>query len=112
MSVPRELVLGPVTYTISTSLVDVGRACRDQGEVLLGATDHPSLRIVVDPDQAPGQARDTLLHESLHAVFQISGLSDEWGDAKEERVIRRVSPWILELIRSNPALVAFLTGDE
>ena len=70
---------------------------------------HTQLRIAVNDQQAPGFLRDSLFHEVLHACWQHSGLYDPEGKEHEERVVRHMTPRILDVLRSNPRLVAWLT---
>jgi hypothetical protein len=48
----------------------------------------------------------TLLHEVVHAIFKIAGLPNE----KEEDTVTRLSPLLLDTLRRNPDLVAYLLG--
>lgn len=104
---PESIDVGPFTYTVVTDELDVLRTCVSEHKELLGFHDEKALRIVVDPSQAPGQQRDTLLHELLHAVAAMTGA--DLGD-NEEKVVRRLSPALLDLLRRNPNLVRFLTA--
>lgn len=107
---PKNLKVGPHTYTIRTgpkAELDVTLTARCE---LYGATDHKSLAIFVSDRQAASQARDTLLHEALHAILDVTGISHECEGDEEERLIRRLSPALLQLLRDNPVLVQFLTA--
>ncbi len=99
---PRVVVVGPHTYTIRS--LKGFYADHD----LYGATWHPKLEIGMDSEIALSQAQDTLLHECLHTLFEHSGLSHKLNDAKEEKFVRRLAPWLLMLLRENPKLVEFL----
>jgi hypothetical protein len=63
--------------------------------------------VTLDPDQSTVVARDTLLHEVLHAVIANTSLG--LGRKAEERLIRTLSPQLLAVLRDNPQLVLFLT---
>lgn len=106
--IPASVKAGPLDYVVTTDAGELGKACRDQGSNLFGSCDHPSLKIVVDPEQAAGQARESLLHETLHALVTLTGLGDEWGERKEEAFCRRFSPALLGLLRDNRGLVDYL----
>lgn len=64
-------------------------------------------RITIEPDQKGNFLRDTLLHEVLHAcLFAAAGgmTTDE-----EERLVASLTPVLLDTLRRNPGLLAFLT---
>jgi len=63
-------------------------------------------QILIDDSNAESQIRDTVLHETLHAI---------WSDAPhildsetEEQVVRALTPGLLSVMRENPKLVAYL----
>ena len=65
-------------------------------------------QIRVQQDLSPDQTASTLLHEVLHACWDAAGLTSK----TEEETIRRLEPWILGVLKDNPALVRFLVGGE
>lgn len=69
---------------------------------------HGEIRL--QPKQAPGYERDTVLHEILHAVIQTSGLKTgtEWTKSQEEFVVAAITPLLLDTLQRNPKLVTWL----
>lgn len=58
-------------------------------------------------------ARGLLLHEVQHAVWDYTGLSADPVLAKhEERVVGATTDVLLNVLRSNPTLVAYLVDPE
>ena len=103
MTYPKRIKAGAFDYTVEhnpQALEDVG------GDAALW---NAQLRIAINKHQAPGFLRDSLFHEVLHACWQDSGLYDPERKEVEERVVSHLSPWILNVLRDNPRLVAFLT---
>lgn len=108
MKPPAHIQVGPIRYQVKTDKQAVDKECREQGSDAVGfCTEHKQL-ILLDPDQGPDSMAETLLHEVLHAVVVLVGLSNEWKESREERVVRRLAPALLDLIRRNPKLVAYL----
>lgn len=107
---PAGFDLGPFTYTVLVDEVAIAKVSKRQGLDLFGNCDGDMLTVTIDPGVAPGMLRETLLHEALHAVTAMSGVAYEQGEEGEERLVRRLSPLLLELLRRNPAFVAFLTA--
>ena len=70
-----------------------------------GECDHITATISVSPKQTEDSRRDTLLHEVTHAV------DEELQLRMSERQVRLLATGLLEAFRSNPALVAYLTGE-
>ena len=64
------------------------------------------------PSVSPEAERDTLLHEAIHALLAHTGLDQEMSDSRAERLICRLTPAILSLMRENPHLVSYLMEDQ
>lgn len=107
---PRKLKVGPSTYAIRDDADEMNRISRREKDDLFGYCDHRHLTIHIDPDQADDYKRETVLHEVLHAVVSLTNLSEEWGVEKEERMVARVAPLLLGVLRDNPKLVAYLVA--
>jgi hypothetical protein len=75
----------------------------------VGLTNVAKQRIALSDGMAPDQTRDTLLHEILHALIRMLGLIA--SDAKEERVVIALAPALLDALRANPGLVAYLVAE-
>lgn len=107
---PEHIDVGPFRYTITADELARHRAQEASQTILLGQTDHNELTIVLSEKMPDGVARETLMHELLHVVNEVTGLRSKWGNAKEERIVRRLSPVLLELLQRNPEAVRFLTS--
>jgi hypothetical protein len=105
---PTSIDVGPLTYAITDDVLSHKLAEHESKSALYGKCDHMALVISLNPDQAPGQARGTLLHESLHAVIAVSGV--KIGSDEEEALVSAIEMPLLALLRDNPVWVAFLTG--
>ncbi len=110
VKLPRSVKVGPHTFKIRCDRKGMDKVCRSESSDLLGHTDTTHLSITIEPDQAPGQLRDTLLHELLHAICDTTGLAHSWEQSNEEDAIRRISPMLLDTLRSSPKLVEFLVA--
>lgn len=82
------------------------------GDEAMGYTNAVMQEIVARgvPACGPDQERDTLMHEALHALFALTGLDLEQDDAKTESIISRLSPALLDMLRSNPTFTDHLLG--
>ena len=108
VKLPRNVKVGPHLFSIRCDRKGMDKVCRTESSDLPGHTDTTHLANTTDPDQAPGQLRDTLLHEVLHAICDTTGLAHSWEQSNEEDAIRRICPMLLDTLRSSPSLVAFL----
>lgn len=70
-----------------------------------GSTDAGTAQIRVVEAQGPYQERDTVLHELLHAALLVM------GKGREEEIVSALSPVLLDVLRSNPELVAYLVDE-
>lgn len=106
---PAVVEVGPHPYAVTAEELAWLRVFAETAaEGLVGQTDHNLLTITIDPKLAPAMARDTLLHEVLHAVFSAVGVSRDLGASKEEDAVNRIAPALLDVLRRNPPLVAYL----
>lgn len=63
--------------------------------------------IRLDSTRPPSLVAQTLLHEVLHAVWVFTPLPTK----REEDVVTALSPILLDVLRRNPEVVAFLVGE-
>jgi len=109
-AMPATIEVGPFAYTV---LVDP-TAMRDHEHAAhhtcMGGLDTKGLRIMLAPEQAAGQMRDTLLHEVLHACFNVTGGLPTYDE--EEKVLSLLASLLLDTLRRNPEFVAYLVGGE
>jgi hypothetical protein len=63
--------------------------------------------ILVDPTLGPDAFKAILLHEVMHAIADLADLHDE---ATEEDWCLRGAPYLLDTLRRNADLTAFLLG--
>lgn len=109
MTPPRFVTVGPHRYRIVATRAAVDRASVEGGERVFGTCDPARLTITVDPDVAPSQLADTVVHELLHAAFSLIGAGEDVTTEVEERLVLRLAPVLLQIVRGNPALVEYLT---
>lgn len=107
---PSSVVVGPFTYTVTVDQASIDAASVGADTSLRGETDHALATIVIDPKLGPVQTAETLLHEVLHTVFTVAGITQDFGDEKEEQIVNRTAPLLLDLLRRNKALVDYLMG--
>lgn len=70
------------------------------------------ITIRVHPSVSHDAERDTLLHETLHAVLALTGIDQHLSTKQAEDYICRLAPAILSLMRENPEFVAYLLERE
>ena len=105
--VPSEVRLGPHTVTVRSDPDTVG-LLREDGR---RADTLPNvLTIRIDPDRPPTAVAESLLHEILHACWDLTSLRTSEQCAEiEEAAVSALSPWLLGVLRDNPDLVKLLT---
>ena len=106
--IPRFIQVGARRYSIRCSQADIDAESVEQGAELHGMTNTTAMRITLNPKNSPDRQRDTLMHESLHAILDLAGLNQDLGQEMEERVVNRLAPVLLDALRRNPRLVAYL----
>lgn len=76
------------------------------GSRYFGETNHRSLQIELDADQVEAQKRDTLLHETLHAIDYAMHLE------LDERQVHALAAGVLCVMRDNPELIDWLMQED
>lgn len=105
---PKRIHIGSLTYRVTTDKASVDAACREEGTDLYGRTHHGRLTIALDPTTTDPKQREVLLHEALHCLTEKAGITAELGAQQEEKLVDRIAPLLLDLLRTNPALVDYL----
>ena len=113
---PRKVEVGPFTYKILWDVAawsetfDAGLAGSDPDAVrAIGMTDKRSCTIWINPHADPQYQREALLHELSHAVQFVAGLPN-LGLVAGEDYITRSTPLLLDMLRRNKAVAAYLLG--
>ena len=101
MKPPSKVVVGATRFAIELTADLEG----------YGDTTIAKSRIRVQKGMDVHAERDTVMHEVLHALLENVGLAYEMReDDYEEKVVRRLAPALLDLLRRNPRLVQYLTS--
>lgn len=107
---PEFVRIGPFTYAVTwpEHVLDVDTFGNDDETLptLSARADHYALAIQVSSTLARPVQRKSLLHEVIHACNWISGHDDT---SSEEQFVRALAFPLLDVLRDNPVLVAFLT---
>lgn len=112
MPIPKTIRVGPHTYRVRSSQKHWDRliASDAQWDGYSGLSKHQPCEIWLNPDQSASQMQDTLLHEALHALYACSNLAG-LEEPAEENVVGHLTPWLLMLLRANPALTEYLLAE-
>lgn len=97
---PRKIKLGPYTYVVElfpdATTSDHGACVYNHQTIFLSANQHAE------------RAGDTLLHEVLHAIWDVAAF-DSMPDLHEETIVRAMATWLSAVLKDNPKLVEFIT---
>lgn len=98
---PKYIYIGPYRYVISAS--------NKLGEPddLDGMTDTSRGKIILRKRLSFTRKRETLLHEILHAVWDVCALKND----NEEDMVTRIAPILLDTLRRNLDLVDWLVEE-
>jgi hypothetical protein len=103
---PKTLYVGHFDFDVTQQ-----RVFDKLGETIYGESEKDPAGIKILKGQSPANKRDTLMHESLHAILYAAGghVLLPLNHDDEERLIRFLSPWLVALLRDNPDFVDFIT---
>lgn len=106
--IPSSVQVGPYRFAVTQDQVAYERKAVADHAATWGYIEYGRLRIILNPDQAEDHMRVTLLHEILHAVEDVT----DQRHHRTEEIIRQLAAPLLDVLRRNPDLVAYLTGKE
>lgn len=110
MPLPTSVQIGPYRYRISADADEHRRVAAElERNGLAGTADHKHQLITLDADAGMDQQRDTLLHEILHGCCMVAQAQKE--KLREEEWICLVTPTLLDTLRRNPEVAAWLLAE-
>jgi hypothetical protein len=107
MRIPRTVKVGPHVYQIlRVPLPELPDA--------LGDSNFDLLRVRIRKNLRASKVREILIHELLHLCTYPSFTGAYETDPKldAEEFVNAVAPTLLQVLRDNPELVAYLTHDQ
>lgn len=108
MDHPTRIKVGPHTYRVTASQAALDAAVRKEQADLFGYTDFGRQTITIAPDITQPKQQEVLLHEALHCITDLVGITAELGASDDEKYVNRIAPAILDMLRRNPAFVDYL----
>ena len=102
---PATIRIGPVQYAVVVTAAAYAARMVVANEPFWGLIDYGEALIVLQPTH-PDHVRLALLHEVLHGCWHLHEPLSE--TITEEQAIRTLTGSLLDTLRRNPALVAFL----
>lgn len=108
---PTRLSILHLDISVTASVADTLRHSKSDGSILHGRYHPDTSTIMVDPTLNIRLQQETLLHELLHVIVGQTNLASDGGPLtgdSEEQAIRAISPILIDTLRRNPKLVAFL----
>jgi hypothetical protein len=97
---PKKIKIGYANYTV----VEDDERLKENAAGGMHAPN--SSRIYVETEQENDYAKMALLHEVLHGCAHVSSVPTD--DTQEELFVAIISPNLLQALRDNPQLVAYL----
>lgn len=92
MGIPKNINIGAHQYqVVLTDAIDDFGSCENiKGRILINKTAPKSFQ------------EETLIHESIHAIFDQTGISRGLNDEEEEKLVQPLGHAIYQLIKDNP----------
>ncbi len=109
MTLPNAIQIGPIRYRVTSDKADYYKAAADGLTHFWGHIGISQAVITLDPDQSDDHTRWALLHEVLHGCWHTT--EPDGQQFTEEQAIRTLAGPLLDTLRRNPDLVAFLTSE-
>lgn len=96
---PKKVKVGPYNYVIKE--FPAGETSNH------GACVYIHQEIYLNRNQSAERAADTLLHEVMHAIWDVAGL-DQVPMLHEEVVVRAFATHLTDILNTNPQLTNFI----
>lgn len=106
---PTRVQVGPYELEVRCSEAAMDHADAKSGISCDGATITRKGWIAIRPEITESAKREVLLHEVMHSVWFVAGRHD--GKVDDETAIGILAPTLLDTLRRNPDLAAFLLSD-
>lgn len=108
MSLPERIVIGPLTFRVSDDIHEHNQGVVDDSLDTYGRIRYGSGDILLDPKQNNAHKRVALFHEVMHGCWHIG----DRGHKNDEKAIRSLAAPLLDVLRRNPDLVAYLLAED
>ena len=109
MALPEKVVIGPLTYRITDDEAEhLRQTVADDGDSSWGMIKYGKGLILLNPEQDASHTRLALFHECLHGCWHLT----DFGHQEDEDPIRRIAGPLLDMLRRNPDLVAYLLAED
>ena len=96
---PKKIKIGPYNYVVElfpdATTTDHGACVYNHQTIFLSTNQHAE------------RAGDTLLHEVLHAIWDVTGF-DVMPDLHEESIVRGMATMLSAVLRDNPQFAKFI----
>lgn len=102
MSLPPKIKIGPYEYEV----LECEQIKSDKGEDCWGLQDTFNHKIMVSSKIKPDRQKVVLIHELLHALYELQGLPRK---AEEEHVVTCLAPVLFQVLKENPELSTYMT---
>ncbi|MGH3476014.1 MAG: hypothetical protein ACRDQD_04165 [Nocardioidaceae bacterium] len=110
-AMPEVIRVGPYRYRVVVDQAVVDASCRELQANLTGSADHVTQTISLSPNLGPDARAEVLLHECIHAIFEQATVRYDVKPSVLERLVELLGYAVLDLLRRNPELVAYLTAE-
>lgn len=121
-----ETKIGPFKYKIIFDKKMLQKIDEQEGDQIIsaGRCDHQSQQIIIDPNLHEQSIKETIIHETLHAMFYHGGISqllcqtlenagtDLGGEEMEEQIISMLSPLLYGHLQENEMIIEYLADSK
>jgi hypothetical protein len=109
-NLPKNIAIGALAYVVVDDTQSYAQTVVDFNEQTWGRVRHHIAQITLEPTQTDPHKRMALLHECLHACWHVTDPLDP--NNAEEFAVRTLTGPLLDMLRRNPDLVAYLLAED
>lgn len=108
MPLPNRIQIGPLNFLVTDDVAAHNQGVVEDLHDTYGRIRYSKELIILDPNQTDAHKRITLLHEVMHGCWHLGDRSHK----NDEKAIRSLTAPLLDVLRRNPDLVAYLLADD
>ena len=108
MALPEKVTIGPLVFRVTDDTAEHNQGVVEDLHDTYGRIRYSKGLIILDPNQTDAHKRITLLHEIMHGCWHLGDRSHK----NDEKAIRSLTAPLLDVLRRNPDLVAYLLAED
>ena len=97
----KKMKVGPIAYTVKHQVVELTPEQAEEGRIYIGKIFYDRAEIQVANHTPECVARQTTMHEAVHAMLNAAGCNDEFTEGQ----VDAFANVLIQFVQQNPQLI-------